>query len=232
MNHFHLNLLTKACKVSINFCRSTMGNKTSTTNNNKSQQDQPLNKTSNKPPSEKPKSEKRQSKKHDILNHSARHKILIDGYMRTEYQANKHTNQLQIFPSSLIELIFKFYHIKAILIPFDTETTAKDHLSNFQFELTFNNCKVRKKISGFAWILSELDEGGLNEGIHVFRFKIHNPEKKDLMWGISPYKKQVQYTSYDDDSVIGWYITGTLYKLNGKTSRGTYDFYMKNTDYL
>ena len=125
---------------------------------------------------------------------------------RNEYKNNKD----KIFPESLYKIIFKLYYYSAVLLPFDTNNVC-DKYSSKQVKLSNNNCTATKMIEfPFCWIISKLNEG-IKKGIHVFRYKIDNKEKGDIMWGVAPFNKKPRYTSYGDRDVLGWYSTGTAY---------------------
>ena len=131
----------------------------------------------------------------------SRKQLLLDGYIRGQSKVYK----LDI-PNVIQKVIFD-YHCFAQLLKFNEFV---DPEMNKAFDFKSNRTKaICKGGHSFVYVLADLvDGGGCTNGIHVFRYKIVNRKKQDMLWGISPYNEKLKMPSYDNKKVYGFQVYG------------------------
>eukprot|EP01084_Bolivina_argentea_P259936 438818_1 len=98
--------------------------------------------------------------------------FLLSGYIRENAAA------CAIIPTEIIQMCFSFYHIKCEILQFSVT-----HKSKRGIMLDLNNTRATlSDVPPYQWILCDIEP--VTDGIHCFRFQIHNPSKKRMSFGM------------------------------------------------
>ena len=95
-------------------------------------------------------------------------RLLINGYIKKGKDDNNRYHN--IFPLSLIEIIFKYYYIMMYPLQFSTATIYRDQA--LSIKLTKNKYKAIAKTGSGCWVNAKLSSG-IKKGIHCFRILMY-----------------------------------------------------------